>query len=297
MRSMASSRVGDSDIRWPLWSWVKDCFSVDSVAKKTLLVISVQLVVKLNRGFVGFALHRAGQAVATEQQVILAGQVAGFDDFYQIVIVVQQVHLGAGGDVQASFNRAAVAQRDTDAGVGAQQAVFAYGDDDVTAARQGAHRGAAATQVGALADDHAGGDAAFNHAGAFGTGVEVDETFVHYGSAFTHVCAQTNPRCVGDAHALWDHVIGHLRELVYRFHFQGAAFNTGLQLTLRQLVQVDGTFVGPGQVRQQAKNEIGRASCRARLEFRRVLFRSPSPTYAPRRTRDVSAMRTPFGTT
>src|SRR5690554_1204527 len=83
MRSMASSRVGDSDIRWPLWSWVKDCFSVDSVAKKTLLVISVQLVVKLNRGFVGFALHRAGQAVATEQQVILAGQVAGFDDFYQ----------------------------------------------------------------------------------------------------------------------------------------------------------------------------------------------------------------------
>src|SRR5690554_1987431 len=256
MRSMASSRVGDSDIRWPLWSWVKDCFSVDSVAKKTLLVISVQLVVKLNRGFVGFALHRAGQAVATEQQVILAGQVAGFDDFYQVVIVVQQVHLGAGGDVQACFNRAAVAQRDADAGVGAQQAVFAYGDDDVTAARQGAHSGAAATQVGALADDHAGGDAPFDHAGAFGTGVEVDETFVHDGSAFAHVGAQTNPGGVGDAHALGYHVVGHLRELVYRFHFEGAAFNTGLQLTLRQLVQVDGTFVGPGQVRQQAENTV-----------------------------------------
>jgi len=55
----------------------------------------VQFFVQFNGGLVGFALNRTGLAVATEQQIVFAGQIAGFHHFHQFVVVIQQGHLGA----------------------------------------------------------------------------------------------------------------------------------------------------------------------------------------------------------
>ena len=65
------------------------------------LVVRVQCFVQLDGRFMGLAFHRAGLGIATEQQVGLAGQVAGLDHFDQLVVFVQQFHLGASGHVQA----------------------------------------------------------------------------------------------------------------------------------------------------------------------------------------------------
>ncbi len=129
----------------------------------------------------------------SELAVGLASQVAGFYGVGDFALVVKQLHFGAGGDVQAGFDGAAVAQRNAGAGIGAQQAAFAQGNDDVAAARQGAHGGRATADVGAFTYKHASGDAAFDHARAFSACVKVDEAFVHDGSAFTHISAQANP--------------------------------------------------------------------------------------------------------
>lgn len=122
--------------------------------------MGVQRFVQLDGRLVGLALHGAVQRVAAEQQVGLAGQVAGLDHFDQLVVLIQQVHLGAGGDVQAGLDGVAITQRDADTGVGANQAAFADLDDDVAATGQGAHGRAAAAQVRALANEHASGNAA-----------------------------------------------------------------------------------------------------------------------------------------
>ena len=94
----------------------------------------MQLFIQLDGGLVGFALHRAGLAVTTEQQVGLVGQIPGLDHFHQLVVVVQKGNLRARSDVQPGLNLATVAQRDADAGVGADQAVLANGNDDVATA-------------------------------------------------------------------------------------------------------------------------------------------------------------------
>ena len=199
----------------------------------------------------GFALHGAGLRVAAEQQVRLARQITGLEHLDQLVVSIEQRHLGAGGDVQAGFHGVAVAQRNADAGVGANQAAFAHGNHDIAATGQGAHGRAAAAQVRALADEYARRNAAFDHAWAGGAGVEVDETFVHHGGAFAHVGAQADTRAVGDTYASRHHVVGHFRELVHREDFQQVAFQAGFQLTLSQLTEVDGALAGPGYVRQQ----------------------------------------------
>ncbi len=206
----------------------------------------------------GLALDRAADRVATEQQVGLARQIARLDHLDQLVLLVQQLHLGAGGDVQACLDGIAIAQRDADTGVGTDQAAFADGDDDVAATGQGAHGRAAAAQVRTLADEHAGRDAAFDHAWAFGAGVKVDEALVHDGGAFADVGTQANPRAVGDAHTGRDHVVGHLRELVHREHFQQVAAQACFELLLGQFGQVDGALAGPGDVRQQ-REDAGQA--------------------------------------
>ena len=89
-------------------------------------------------------------AVAPEQQVVAPGQVAGLDDR-----AVLQRHLGAGGDVAAGLDHAVVAERDADAGVGADQAPLADADDLGAAAGERAHDRRAAADVGAVADDDA----------------------------------------------------------------------------------------------------------------------------------------------
>ena len=101
---------------------------------RVALVMLMQLFVQGNGALVGEALHGTAEGVTTEQQVGLASQVAGFYGVGDFALVVQQLHLGAGGDVQAGFDGAAVAQRNAGAGIGAQQAAFAQGNDDVAAA-------------------------------------------------------------------------------------------------------------------------------------------------------------------
>ena len=216
--------------------------------------MGVQGFVQLDGRLVGLALHGAGQRVATEQQIRLASQVARLDHLDQGVTLVEQVHLGAGGDVQAGFDGVAVAQRDADTGVGADQAAFTDADDDVAAAGQSAHGRAAAAQVRALADEDASGNAAFDHARAFGAAVEVDEAFVHHGGAFADIGAQAHTGAVGDTHAGRHHVVGHFRELVHREHFQQLALQACFQLAFGQLAEVDGALTGPGHVGQQREN-------------------------------------------
>ena len=76
-------------------------------------------------------------------------------------------------------------------------------DDLLAAARQGAHDRGAAADVGAVADDDAGRDAALDHRGAERAGVEVDEALVHDGGALGEVGAEAHPVGVGDADAGW----------------------------------------------------------------------------------------------
>ncbi len=169
-------------------------------------------------------------------------------------MLVQEVHLGPGGDVQARFDGIAVAQWNADTGVGTDQAAFADLDDDVAAAGQGTHGRAAATEVRPFADEDTGRHTTFDHARAFGAGVKVDETFVHDGGAFANVGAQAYPCSVGDAHAGRDHVVGHLRELVHREPFQQLATQARFELQLGELGQVHGADVGPGHVWQQGED-------------------------------------------
>src|SRR6056297_305282 len=259
--SPAKPRGANRDIisSWqPASSGVTDCRRIRSMASSRVgeSVVCMQLFVQLDGRLVGFTLHGAGLAVTTEKQVGLVGQIAGLDNFDQLVVVIQQGDLGASGDVQSGFNLAAVAQGDANAGVGADKAVLANGNDDVATTGKSAHGGTAAAQVGALANHDAGRNTAFDHARAFGAGVEVDEAFVHDRGAFTHIGAKTNPCGIGNANAFRYHVVGHLREFVDGFHFQRAPFQTGLELAVGEFVQVDSAFVGPGQVGQQTKYTV-----------------------------------------
>ena len=76
-----------------------------------------------------------------------------------------------------------VAEADADAGFGAEQAALADRDLILAAARQRAHDRRSAADVAAVADDHAGRDAAFDHRRAERAGVEVDEPLVHHRGA------------------------------------------------------------------------------------------------------------------
>src|SRR5690606_28157832 len=150
--------------------------------------------------------------------------------------LIQQRVLVAGGDVETSLHGSAVYQRNADTGDGTEQAAITHRDDDLAATVQGAPGRAAAAQDQALADQHPGGNAAFHHAGPGGPGIEVDEAFVHDGSAFANVGTQANPRGVGDAHAGGYHVVGHDRELVDAEHLQVIAAQARLQLALGKLL-------------------------------------------------------------
>src|SRR5690606_40509766 len=65
LHSFPTRRSSDLRCWWVLW-WA------------AVLVVGVQFFVQFNGGLVGFALNRTGLAVATEQQIVFAGQIAGF---------------------------------------------------------------------------------------------------------------------------------------------------------------------------------------------------------------------------
>src|SRR5690606_16406729 len=129
-------------------------------------------------------------------------QIPRLDGLGGIVVLVHDHNLGARRYIQAGFNLAAITDGNADTGVRADQALLTNGNDDVATAGQGAHGGTATAQIRAFADDDAGGDTAFDHGGAQGACIEIDEAFMHDRGAFAQVGAQTNAGRIGDPYAL-----------------------------------------------------------------------------------------------
>ena len=109
--------------------------------------MSVQFLVQFHRAAIGQALHGTGGGVAPKQQVGLARQVSCLGRFHRHAGGIEHGDFCARCDKQAGFHRAAIAQWNANAGIGADQAFPAYRDDDVTAAGQGANSRAAAAEV------------------------------------------------------------------------------------------------------------------------------------------------------
>ena len=147
---------------------------------------------------------------------------------------VGQAHLGARRQVEPGLERAVVAERDAEAGVGAQQAALADRDHGRVAARERAHDRGAAADVGAVADHDAGRDAALDHRGPERAGVEVDEALVHDRRALGEVRAEAHAVGVGDAHAGGHDVVDHARELVDAVHRELLAARVGRQARRRR---------------------------------------------------------------
>ena len=163
--------------------------------------------------------------------------------------------LGAGGDVEAGLDDAVIAEGDADAGVRAEQAALADGDDFLAATGQRAHDGGAAAHVGAVTHDDASGNATLDHGGAQRAGVEVDEALVHDGGALSEVGAQAHAVRVADAHAGWHDVVDHAREFVDGEDDHRA---TGGEAAADHLEVGDGagTVIGPHDVGEQAEDAI-----------------------------------------
>ena len=127
----------------------------------------MQFGVELNPRLPVAGLNAAVDGVADEEDVVFAAQIGALDDVQRLAGcgfgLVPDGDLGAGGDVQACFDDSVVAERDADAGVGAEQGVLADGVAELAAAGQGAHDGGTAADVGAVADDDALRDTAFDH--------------------------------------------------------------------------------------------------------------------------------------
>ncbi|MPM19882.1 hypothetical protein SDC9_66309 [bioreactor metagenome] len=196
-------------------------------------------------------LHGAGERVADEEQAVLTGQLGRLGGS-----AVGKLDLGAGGDVQAGLDHAVVTQRDADPGVGAEQAALADDDAFLAAARQGAHDGRAAADVGAVVDDNTLGDAPLHHRMAQRAGVEVHEALVHDGGALGQMGTEPGPVGIGEAYATRDDIVDHPRELVDREHRDVTLPSP--QPRPGGLEVVDGTRAGrgPHDVRQHAEDTV-----------------------------------------
>ena len=159
-------------------------------------------------------------------------------------------------EVQARLDHAVVAERDPEAGVGAQQAALADRDDRRAAAGERAHDRRAAADVGPVADDHAGADPALDHRVPERAGVEVDEALVHDRRAVGQVGAEAHAVGVGDPHPRRDDVVGHARELVDREDLERLAGRARRCWTLRQRGGVDGAVARPGDVVEHAEEAV-----------------------------------------
>jgi len=79
---------------------------------------------------------------------------------------------------------------------------------------------------------------------------------VHDGRAFAQVGPQPYPRGVGDAHSGRDHVIHHFGKFIHAIHRQGGAFEACGQLAPGQLLQINGTLAGPGNIGQNTEHAV-----------------------------------------
>jgi hypothetical protein len=196
-------------------------------------------------------LHRAGLRVAQEQQVARAAQLPCLDH-----LAVGQLHARPARQVQPGFDDAAVAQDDSEARVGAEQAALADRDDRRAAAGQRALDGRAAADVAAVADDDARGDPALDHGRAERACVEVHEALVHHRGAFGEMGAQADTIAVGDPHAGRHDVVGHPRELVHRVDRERHAGAAEAQPHFVDLGGMHGAVTAPRDVRQDAEDPV-----------------------------------------
>src|ERR1043165_3550909 len=225
-------------------------------------------------------LDGAGLAVAPEEQVVLAAELRGFDH----LAVGQQGDLGTTGDIETGFHRAVVAEADAQAGVGAQQALLAEAGDLFAAARERAHDGGAAADVGTVAHHYAGAAADLDHALAQGAGVEIAEALVHHRGAFREVRAQAHAVGVGDAHARRDDVVGHARELVDARHLRLDAARLQARTHRVELVGIEGALAGPHHVVEQAEDAVEVEAVGSDLARREHGRRAPPPPVWIRRS-------------
>src|SRR5690606_22812432 len=123
----------------------------------------------------------------TEQHVVAPGELAGLAHAGLLAVLVDQRDLGAGSDIESRLDGAAVAQRDTETGIGADQAVLTYADHLLAAAGECTQNAAATAEVTVGVHEHACGNTPFDHGRALGAGVEVAEAFVHQCRAFTDI--------------------------------------------------------------------------------------------------------------
>src|SRR5688500_17851343 len=142
-----------------------------SKAQRNFMVrgsIGVQVGVELDAASLAArsGLEHAGLGVGEEQDAVLARQLRRLDHR-----AVGHEHPAPGSDIGAGGHDAVVAERDADAGVGADQAVLADADDRRAAAGERAHDGRTTPHVGAVADRDAGGDAALDHGSAQRAGI------------------------------------------------------------------------------------------------------------------------------
>src|SRR5690606_29880713 len=120
--------------------------------------------------------------------------------------------------VEARLDDAVVTEADAHAGVGAEQAAPADGDDLGAAPGQRPHDRGAATDVAAVPDDDAGRDPALDHRGAERAGVVVDEALVHDRRPGRQVGPETDAVGVGHTDTRRDDVVDQARELVDPVH-------------------------------------------------------------------------------
>src|SRR5699024_10393460 len=193
-----------------------------------------------------------------ELEPVGTGELRGLDD-----TVVGQPHFRPGRHVAAGRDDAVVAERDADAGVGAEQTVLSDADDLLAPTRKRTHNRRSTADVGAVADDDSGGDAALDHRVAERSRVVVDEAFVHDGSAFGEVSTQAYPIGIADAHPCRDHVVGHPRELVDAADSDVHTHGTRAHACLLEAVDRAWTDRGPDDIGEDSEYALEALSVRS----------------------------------
>src|SRR5579883_202937 len=196
-------------------------------------------------------LERAGAGIAPEQEAALARQLARLHG-----AAVLELDQRPGSDIAAGLDHAIVAQRNTQTGIGADQAALADAHLLLAAAAQGAHQRGAAADVAAGADHDALADAALDHAGAERAGVVIAESLVHHHRALGEVSAQPNATGIGDAHAARHDVVGHARDLVDALHVERHAPDARPNPRLVEVVERAGAERGPRHRRDELEDIV-----------------------------------------
>lgn len=242
-------------------------------------------------------LDRARQRVASDDDATDAADVGGLreKDASGVASRLQlrdaqaagDEHLRPGRDVQPGLDDGVVTDRDAEARVGAEQRMLSDGDLVSPAAGERSHDGGAAADVAPVADGHTLGDAALDHGGAEGAGVEVDEALVHDGRSRCQVGAESDPRPVRDADAGRDDVVEHGRELVHRLDRERRLVVEGRDAVAFGGIRQHRPGARPGHVREEPEDAVEVDAVGRDLAVRQQVQSQPGVLGARRRLRQV----------